>query len=333
MLFEYHAMKLVTSALQMEDTSIPSEIADYPLSSEEEAASSTAKMQTAVEIVFGDSYQAKKDTIDSYIEQFTDSILEQLLNENQINSQKTKTLLIRELISVIFMILISIAIYWIWYTQVIVILEKYIKCIVLNRPLEQHGAYEFRYLAESYNFVSQKINEENIKLHHSAEHDALTGLINRSTLEYNIKKALSGLTPAPSYGAFLLVDVDGFKSINDSYGHGCGDRMLQTVAHLLKSTFRTTDLVARFGGDEFAVWLYGIKEEHTFVIVNYIQKINDALQHPANDLPKESLSVGAIFVKKDEDFNSFYKKADLALYQVKEHGKCNILFYDQSMGE
>jgi diguanylate cyclase (GGDEF)-like protein len=324
---EYHAMKLVLESIEATDSQIPSELLTYALSDEEHALSAEEKVQLAIQLVFDENYQEQKDAIDYDITQFTSSILSRLSAENQQHFAKTQSIIGHGIFCVLLMITVILAICVIWHTQVIDILENYIQSIILNKPLERRGAYEFRYLAESYNQVSDEISQENKRLHHCAEHDALTGLLNRSSLEQAIERSLDSKDTSSACGVFLLVDVDRFKNINDSYGHASGDQLLQHVADLLRETFAPEHLVARFGGDEFAVWLHGIGLEQADFVKDCISKINEKLLHPTGTDPKGSVSVGVAFAKAGDSFASFYKKADEALYQVKERGRCGVQVY------
>ena len=127
--------------------------------------------------------------------------------------------------------------------------------------------------------------------------------------------------------AFLIIDVDKFKLINDGYGHETGDDVLKKVAKLLEKSFRSTDYPARIGGDEFAVIVTNITPDMKTVILNKINAINETLMNPDDDLPQVSLSVGAA-LSECGFTDDLYKKADTALYEVKEHGRCGCRFFE-----
>ncbi len=97
------------------------------------------------------------------------------------------------------------------------------------------------------------------ELRHQAFHDALTGLANRALFENRLRHALAGSLRTQRSLAVLLIDLDDFKTINDSLGHPVGDRLLQTVAARIDPVVRPTDTTARLGGDEFAVLLDGVQ--------------------------------------------------------------------------
>lgn len=155
-----------------------------------------------------------------------------------------------------------------------------------------------------------------------AEHDALTGIFNRIGFDEMISRLKKERFPL----AFALCDVDSFKTINDTYGHEVGDKILVKVAQVLNNAFRSSDIVFRIGGDEFAILLNNIAENQKNFIIRKIHNINDLLQNPIDSLPPTTLSVGVAHSSSgyiDELFN----RADKALYEVKKNGKCGILFY------
>ena len=146
-------------------------------------------------------------------------------------------------------------------------------CIKNNNFLEITGAYEFKYLAATYNNVYEMTLEQQNMLRQKAERDALTGLLNRQSFE-QLKDQLAAST---EHLAFLLIDVDVFKSINDNYGHDMGDQALIKVANLLDENFRRGDYVMRIGGDEFAVLMGKMDPRNKQTISEKIDLINDRL--------------------------------------------------------
>lgn len=158
-------------------------------------------------------------------------------------------------------------------------------------------------------------------LKYRAEHDALTGIFNRIGFDEMIRRLKKERFPL----AFALVDVDSFKIINDTYGHEVGDKILVKVAQALDHAFRSSDIVFRFGGDEFAILFNNIAKNQSDFIVRKIQSINEALQNPIDGLPPVALSVGVAYSSCGY-VDELYNRADQALYEVKKHGKCGVLF-------
>ena len=117
------------------------------------------------------------------------------------------------------------------------------------------------------------------------------------------------------------MDVDIFKSVNDTYGHATGDAILKKVSSLLKSAFRSVDYVCRIGGDEFAIVLVEMTSDLKYTIQEKITAVNQELSEPTDGLPAVSLSVGVAFSDRENPGESIFKDADKALYQSKEDGK------------
>ena len=126
--------------------------------------------------------------------------------------------------------------------------------------------------------------------------------------------------------AMILLDVDYFKSVNDRYGHDVGDRVLKRVASILKQSFRSVDIICRIGGDEFVVIMTRVNSTHRQLVQNKIAAINERLQHPEDDVPPVSLSVGVAFADRENPQGDIFKDADTALFRVKEAGRngCEI---------
>ena len=185
------------------------------------------------------------------------------------------------------------------------------------------GSYEFKYLALTYNDIYELNATNEAMLSYRAEHDALTGIMNRGAFD----RLQVFLRDKDGYLGLMIIDVDKFKLVNDGYGHEMGDRVLKMVAKLLEENFRATDYPARIGGDEFAVILTDAMPKIQEVVAEKVRFMNEVLQNPTDDLPKVSLSVGVAFSEHgfDEDL---YKKADAALYEVKENGRCGCRFYE-----
>lgn len=174
-----------------------------------------------------------------------------------------------------------------------------------------------------------------IRLHELVNHDPLTGLPNRrllnELLEYSIKRAERDNNQI----ALLFIDLDRFKTINDSLGHQVGDKLLYEASSRISQSMRESDVVARLGGDEFVVMMDTINQAEDAALV--AQKIIHALQIEFIIDGKEiftSASVGiSIFPKDGEDVDSLIKAADIAMYQVKNKGKNSHCFYSDDLSK
>ena len=204
-------------------------------------------------------------------------------------------------------------------------LSIHIKHIKENDSLEIVGSYEFKYLALTYNDIYE-LNAENEKmLVHKAEHDSLTGLLNRAGFE-DIKTLMMG-SNMPI--ALAVLDIDKFKTVNDENGHEIGDEVLQTVAAQLRQSFRSCDYVIRLGGDEFVVILTNIRPENQNAVRRKFVNINEALRKPEGRRPGVSVSVGVAF-SGNGFTDDLFEKADKMLYEVKNNGKCGCRFYEET---
>jgi len=176
------------------------------------------------------------------------------------------------------------------------------------------------------NLSKAQIKEEEAKK--IALQDALTGLPNRVSFEQSLKH---GLIQAKRHNwglAVLFIDIDKFKSINDSYGHDFGDQVLLTVAKRLQSSVREEDIVSRWGGDEFVCLLLGIKQEAdaTRLAKKMINRIAEACEFNGTTLTIRA-SIGiAIYPTDGETASILFKHADIAMYKAKETEKQVVLF-------
>lgn len=170
----------------------------------------------------------------------------------------------------------------------------------------------------------------------SSTTDALTGLYNRKYLDEYIEKALSQAKRNGIVYGILMIDIDFFKMVNDTYGHDVGDRAIKVLAHVLKENIRDADTAFRFGGEEFLVLLYECEEE---MVTNIAEKIRlafekSAIQSSNGSTFYKTLSVGAsIFPKDSDSLWKCVKFADIALYNAKDSGRNCIKRFDASMAE
>lgn len=319
---EIYAMKLIATAGGAKMADFPEEIQAAELSAEDAALTSEEMTAMAQDIVFGSAYQDAKELIKSNMNYFLDSIVTDTEKELFINAGSLKRTMTGQqfLISILF--IENIITFILIICLIVRPLQIYIKNIKDSKMLEIAGSYEFKYLALTYNNIYELNTANEAILRHQAEHDPLTGIINRGAFDH--LREIMKINPRPL--ALLIIDVDKFKQVNDGYGHETGDRVLKKVASLLAESFRSTDFPARIGGDEFAVIITDATSEMESLITDKIRILNQTLLHPEDDLPKVSLSVGGAFSEKGFT-DDLYGKADSALYQVKENGRCGCLFY------
>lgn len=175
------------------------------------------------------------------------------------------------------------------------------------------------------------LEESNEKLKHLAEHDPLTGLINRPLFADRIEQGILLSKRQKETMAVCFMDIDDFKQINDQYGHATGDLLLCAATKRLQTCIRESDTLARVGGDEFALILLGLKKEQDVVMIakKMIQRFSEEFLIENKTL-KVTLSIGISLYPRD-GHKSLIEKADSAMYYVKNHGKNNFKLFDTSL--
>lgn len=169
-------------------------------------------------------------------------------------------------------------------------------------------------------------NSKTSRLEQMAYTDFLTGLTNRLYITEQVNR-LSEVDHGGADSFFALIDIDHFKSVNDSYGHDAGDEVLQAVAMALGEAVRASDLCARVGGEEFALVLMDIDKATAVDILQRIRTAVAALEVNVNDdngnrqRVNVTVSLGATEFVIGDEFNQLYKRADLALYESKRQGR------------
>lgn len=197
--------------------------------------------------------------------------------------------------------------------------------IIVNRISEEG----LRLIVVARDITHQKKSEESAIW--IAQHDALTGLPNRAVLQDRLD-AMLDTTDRPGGGALLIVDVDNFKSINDTLGHDAGDALLCRFASQLQAAVEEGDMVARTGGDEFALVLAARADRK---VQRTAARIFEQLREPFNyagRLVEYSASIGASFIPRDGKVRSdVMKAADIALYAAKASGRATMKIFEPQM--
>jgi diguanylate cyclase (GGDEF)-like protein/PAS domain S-box-containing protein len=179
--------------------------------------------------------------------------------------------------------------------------------------------------------IAKDITKEYVlqqEVSHIAKHDTLTGISNRLHLEELMKKLISASRRYKQEFAFLFLDLDHFKKVNDTYGHDVGDQLLQEITNTIKSHIREEDIFARIGGDEFIIVFSNSKEETLKVsldkIMNLMRQTWNIREHKLNI----SASIGvALYPKDATTTKEIMKYADIAMYKAKKLGRNNYSFF------
>jgi diguanylate cyclase (GGDEF)-like protein len=163
------------------------------------------------------------------------------------------------------------------------------------------------------------------ELQHLADHDVLTGLFNRRRFEHELERAIANADRYEDRCAVLLIDLDGFKHVNDSMGHACGDELVTRVANMMRDALRDTDVVARLGGDEFAVILPHADATEGMMVAEKLVSIlrADPIALSDNRFARVTASVGMTTFVANAGLSAdeLLVEADVAMYRAKELGK------------
>ena len=315
------AMRLIIEQGNYNPSDIPDDIKSIQLSPEDRALTPDQMREKARNLVFDNNYMHYKDRIRENVSLCTQALIHSSSQELENASSRLAVLVnFQTAITIVFLMLVLAIVY---------LITRYVR-----RPLTQivekmqdqemitpTGVEELRFVTRTYNRILKDNKQAREKLSHEASHDALTGLYNRGAYDLLMEDADT------KHMALILIDVDYFKSVNDTYGHAVGDRVLKRVAEILRAIFRSVDILCRIGGDEFAVVMTRVDSSMRHIVLSKMMKANDLLQHPKDDLPPVSLSVGVAFADRDNPQGDIFTDADTALYRVKEAGRNGCQIY------
>lgn len=183
--------------------------------------------------------------------------------------------------------------------------------VVMSERLRSHN----RVIADNYGELK--------KVERHATTDALTGLGNRHAMQAMFPREISGCADSGQPVSLVMIDVDNFKTFNDKFGHVAGDRALKAVAHILIKQFRPSDIIVRYGGDEFAVLLPGVELEAANDVAERVRRTVSGTTGDGSDsliqIPIQ-ISMG-IAETRGGDLDGLIRDADAALYRAKRAGR------------
>ncbi|MBQ7474181.1 MAG: EAL domain-containing protein [Oscillospiraceae bacterium] len=317
---ENRAMRLMLQAEHHDLAGIPADIAGIPLTDSERAMSDEELKDRAQSLVFNNNYMHYKDRIRENVNLCTQALIRSASQELEAASTSLSLLVRIQTAMTIIFFLITLGIVTIITMMVRRPLTKMVLKMQEQEEITPTGVEELRFVTRIYNRILQENRSVREKLSHEASHDALTGLFNRGAYDLLMEST------DKRHMALILIDVDYFKTVNDTYGHAVGDRVLKRVADLMRASFRSVDILCRTGGDEFVVVMTRVNSSMSQLVRSKIGRMNDLLQHPKDDLPPVSLSVGVAFSDRENPQGDIFRDADAALYEVKKAGRrgCRI---------
>ncbi len=320
---EYEAMHYASLGYGYDEDSLPDEVRDYKLPDTAASMTDDEMVEKSQDLVFGIDYRSSKARISGFREDFLEQAIEYMDNEKETGRNEMDRMLILQRFGIIGIIIVCLVLFIAISKMIVHPLRNAVGSIASGKRIQPlQGTYEIKYMSMTYNETYQTNKDVQDRLHKEAERDELTGIMNRRGYHLVTDKLEESGCPV----AVLVMDIDRFKSINDTYGHITGDRMLKKVARLLTDTFRSSDYTARIGGDEFVVIMTDISKKNRSTIVNKIHLINDQLLHPESERdPAVSLSVGCAFSQSGYSSHLF-SQADAEMYVVKGNGGADIQF-------
>ena len=164
------------------------------------------------------------------------------------------------------------------------------------------------------------------KIKHVATTDRLTGVANRLVFDIVIEQALKISLRRKESLSIILLDIDYFKQINDTYGHLCGDKVIKSIANIITQHVRTSDLVCRWGGEEFLVLLPNCNTNQAFGIADKLNFHIEQTSHHYNNISINcTASIGIAEYRLNETMDDFIARADKALYAGKTSGRNKVM--------
>jgi diguanylate cyclase (GGDEF)-like protein len=200
------------------------------------------------------------------------------------------------------------------------------------KPAEHREISE---IVEALETTASALGERDARLLRLANHDGLTGLFNRRRLVEELKKEVDNVTVNEITSALLFIDLDQFKYVNDTCGHPAGDRLIRKVADQLKRTVHANGIVARFGGDEFAILVSDVKKSKAREVAEKVLEDMRRLAHIEDgNIFHVHCSIGITMIDSEKfDHDDLIAQADIACREAKENGRNRLKFFSMSERE
>ncbi|MED4603962.1 GGDEF domain-containing protein [Paenibacillus validus] len=204
--------------------------------------------------------------------------------------------------------------------QIILIHLLLVAVLLIALTIVARGRQLARYL-QSVIDAKQELLVQNVVLDKLIKTDALTGLYNHRTFHEYLDKLLELWNHQPFPLCLAVLDIDNFKTVNDTYGHRAGDIVLRAVATAIQEALTPNDFAARYGGEEFAVIMTEKSFKEAYAMLEDIRTVIANMRHPELDGSSVTVSIGLYAHRANEDKERLFEKADMLLYEAKHSGK------------
>lgn len=321
---EYYAMRLAAEGFGTPKSQLPEKVAAIQLTKEDQALDTAQKLETARSMVSGSVYEGVKIKISDNVNRCIADLLALTRDQRSHYSDVFRGMYFLQEASLVVLIIFLIISSLIVRMLIVKPLVSYNASIERDQTVPVVGAAELQSLAQTYNRVFEENQVTQQIIRHEAEHDALSELLNRGSFNKMLSLYSKGNIPF----ALIIVDIDVFKSVNDTWGHTVGDAVIQYTAQNIQAAFRSTDYVFRIGGDEFAILMLDVSSSMRSVVEEKLEALKESMLTPPEGIPAVTLSAGAAFSDRPNPRGSLFQDADRTLYAVKEHGKNGYQFYE-----
>lgn len=319
---ELRAMKLAAIANKMDISQLPKEIVSYELSEADLSLDEAGQKTLAVELLYNNEYETAKDRINWDIDNSITLIKDE--SGAQYREDEADLIFVLNIATLLIFIMFILLMLIFIFNSLLVVrpAKRFADSLDKKEKLPEIGGYEFRRFAKKYNDVyrSDKKNRELLK--EQGEIDSLTGTLKVGTLEL-VRRNLTN-TNEPL--GIMLIDIDNFRSIKEANGYEMADKIVQKVANLFITSFKSSDYIIRTSQDEFEVFLLRMEQKDSAMLLGRIDEINQKLKDTGDGVAAASVSVGASFSENGYTVEA-ERRADMALNNVKENGRgfCKIL--------
>ena len=318
---ECYGMALAASGYRLDLKALPEPLQAVTLDAADAALPPQEQILKAENLVSGETYYTLKGKVEGEMEQCLLEMVSRVKSRQDSDQEQMGRLLLLVRLAIVLFAAAVLFFLWLNYSLGIRPVLQGVERIREDSSIPVAGAAEVRYLAQFYNKMFETYRKDISHLNYEASHDKLTGAYNR--VGYELLRQELDLNNT----ALLMVDLDRFKSINDTYGHDAGDRVLVHLVRVLNDHFRSEDFVCRLGGDEFAVFMVHSYPEYENLIREKVRRINEQMQHPPGGVMPVTVSVGVAFGENIPDYEALLERADAALYQAKRQGRSTCCFY------